>query len=405
MTIIGSHAFDGCSGLKKVIVEDIGAWCNIKFADYSSNPLTYAQHLYCDENTEIFDLVIPNNVTTIGSYAFERCSGLKKVIVEDIGAWCNIKFAGHESNPLSYAYHLYWDENTEIFDLVIPNSVTSIGSYAFYHCSSLTSVTIPNSVTTIGSSAFENCHRLKSITIPNSVTSIGNYAFNCKNLATVEAMIQEPFKISSEVFSQNTINNATLYVPKGTMEKYKATEGWKDFVWMEEKGGSGDTPSTPEKCATPTISYQNGELTFSCETEGAEFVSDITDEDIKKHYEGNVKLTATYHISVFAMAIGYENSDIATATLCWIEQTPQTEGIANSIASVPAKAVLVQSEDGVVSISGAEDGEVVQVYSLAGVKLGAAKAMNGLAQIGTNLRSGEVAIIAIGDKRIKVIMK
>ena len=78
----------------------------------------------------------------------------------------------------------------EFFDglksIIIPNSVTSIGSYAFYGCSGLTSLTIPNSVTSIGESAFRGCSGLTSLTIPNSVTSIGNGAFyNCSGLTSI----------------------------------------------------------------------------------------------------------------------------------------------------------------------------------------------------------------------------
>ena len=96
------------------------------------------------------------------------------------------------------------------------------------------SVTIPNSVTSIGESAFRNCSGLTSVTIGNSVTSIGEKAFNCDNLATVVSLIENPFKINSNVFSQNTLMNATLCVPTGTKDKYKATEGWKNFVFIEE---------------------------------------------------------------------------------------------------------------------------------------------------------------------------
>lgn len=129
---------------------------------------------YCKNLTSV---IIPNSVASIGQRAFYDCSGLKKVIVKDIAAWCGIKFDDYDSNPLYYAKHIYSDEDTEITNLIIPNSVTSIGGYAFYNCSGLTSVTIPNSVTSIGERAFLFCSGLTSITIPNSVKSIGNYAF------------------------------------------------------------------------------------------------------------------------------------------------------------------------------------------------------------------------------------
>ena len=138
---------------------------------------------YCGGLTSV---TIPNSVTRIGGYAFYVCSNLKIVIVSDIAAWCGISFGNGYSNPLSYAHHLYSDENTKITDLIIPNSVTSIGDDAFYGCSGLASVTIPNSVTSIGESAFDGCSGLTSVTIPNSVTSIGTGAFNvCSGLTSV----------------------------------------------------------------------------------------------------------------------------------------------------------------------------------------------------------------------------
>ena len=128
-------------------------------------------------------------------------------------------------------------------NLVIPDEVTymnrtrkvtSIGDYAFEFCYGLTSVTIPNSVTSIGYSAFYNCFGLTSVTIPNSVTSIGDEAFAGADISTVISLITNPFRIEYETFSKNTFNNATLYVQKGTINKYKATEGWKDFANIVE---------------------------------------------------------------------------------------------------------------------------------------------------------------------------
>jgi predicted TIM-barrel enzyme len=79
-------------------------------------------------------------------------------------------------------------------------------------------------------------------------------------------------------------------------------------------GVDGTLPD-PEvkKCATPTIIFADGKLKFSCETEGVEYVSEVTVADAKKNYSSEVSLTGVYKVSVYATKDGYENSDVATA--------------------------------------------------------------------------------------------
>ena len=206
VTSIGNDAFYDCWNLRSVHISDLVAWCKIDFWYESSNPLYFAHHLFMN-STEINDLVIPNSVTTIGNYAFSGCSGLTSVTIpnsvtsigdeafygcdltsvhiSDLAAWCKIHFLFESQNPLYFAHHLFMN-GKEINDLVIPNSVTTIGDCAFSGCSSLTSVTIPNSVKSIGDYAFKDCSSLTSVTIPNSVTSIGDYAFkDCSSLSSI----------------------------------------------------------------------------------------------------------------------------------------------------------------------------------------------------------------------------
>ena len=105
---------------------------------------------------------IPNSVTSIGQYAFYGCGSLTSIDIPN-----SVTSIGR------YAFY----DCSSLTSTDIPNPVPSIGDYAFYGCSSLTSIDIPNSVTSIDNSTFSNCPGLTSIDIPNSVTSIGYSAF------------------------------------------------------------------------------------------------------------------------------------------------------------------------------------------------------------------------------------
>ena len=113
----------------------------------------------------------------------------------------------------------------------------------------------------------------------------------------------------------------------------------------------------------------------------------------------------TYNISVYATCPGYEKSETATATLCWIDVEPQTEGITDAVASIKATPVLIQSENGRINITGADDGTQVYVYNVTGQQVGSAVIQHNEANIFTNLHAGNVAVIRIGNRAVKVIMK
>ena len=171
VTGIGAFTFYNCSSLTSVVIGD------------SVRSIGGRAFEGCSSLTSI---VIPNSVTSIENSAFYDCTALKDVYYTgDIADWLGISFAGSNSTPMYYEANLYFDGKL-VTSVTIPDSVTSIGDYAFYRCKSLASIEITDMVTSIGNYAFYGCTSLTSIEIPDSVTSIDSGAFSyCYSLIEV----------------------------------------------------------------------------------------------------------------------------------------------------------------------------------------------------------------------------
>ena len=198
VTYIGEYAFNGCSKLTSITIPDsvtrigYGAFSGCSALGritVSRDNAVYHSHENCLIETASKTLiagcknsVIPTDgsVTSIGEYAFYGCSRLTSIMIPD-----SVTSIGASAFSRCSAWtSLYYC--TGLTSVTIGNSVTSIGGCAFYGCEALTSVTIGNSVTSIGASAFSGCKGLISITIPDSVTHIGDSAFDgCKGLTSI----------------------------------------------------------------------------------------------------------------------------------------------------------------------------------------------------------------------------
>ena len=139
-----------------------------------------------------------------------------------------------------------------------------------------------------------------------------------------------------------------------------------------------------------------------------EFVTEITDDDIKTHIGDEVVLTATYTISVIAKAEGYKPSETATATLCWIDAEPYAKGTKeaeDNVTEVQTIPVIIQTEGNVISVQGAAEGTEISVYNTAGIKLSSTVANKVITTLNTQLQLGSIVIVKIGEKAVKVLIK
>lgn len=203
VTSIGEHAFACCTALDSVDISDLSAWCSIDFGSETANPCYHAHHLYLN-GEEIADLMIPDQVDTINSYAFSGCSSIKSVYipssVREIGVavFSNCSSLTRIDVAADNPYYDSRDNCNAVIvtasgvliagcsNSVIPNTVTAIGNWAFYACTELTHIFIPNSVTIIGYEAFYGCSSLMGVNIPNTVTNIGYQAFyGCSSLRSI----------------------------------------------------------------------------------------------------------------------------------------------------------------------------------------------------------------------------
>lgn len=341
------------------------------------------------------DIVVPGkikgtdgaeySVVTLGAECFSACYNLSSITIPStvtvIGVRC-------------------FKECGSLTSIVIPSSVSSLGEGCFKNCNSLTSINIPSSVTSLGYECFSGCKGLTSITIPSSVTSLGVGCFkSCANLESIYFKGKCPYSISDAEIPKACI----IYVPAEYLQDYKDALGSDyKYIYTWNPNGSDDDDKPVAPCATPSVFYDAGKLKFSCETAGAKYHYTISDKDMATDAlseDGNVFLSAAYDISVYATADGYKTSEKAKATLYWINANLEN---GTNINQVRTRGVVASAHDGIISLSGLDDGEVVKFFAADGKYLGSTVAANGAASYAV---SESLVIAKVGKDSIKIAMK
>ena len=393
VTSLGDKCFYGCTRLTSVTIP-------------SSITLLGESCFYdCDSLTSI---TIPSSVTSLGRECFKGCGGLTSITipssVTSLGRECFQGCSGLTSITIPSSVTSLGKECfaycTGLTSISIPSSVTSLANMCFGYCTGLTSISIPSSVTSFGGSCFWQCRGLTSITIPSSVTSFGESCFlYCKNLESMYFKGKKPNHISEANISKTCI----IYVPAEYLQDYKDALGADyKYIYTWNPNGSGDDDKPVTQCATPSVFYGAGKLKFSCETAGAKYHYTISDKDMATDAlseDGNVFLSAAYDISVYATADGYTASDKAEATLYWINANLDN---GTNINQVRTRGVVASAHDGIISLSGLDDGEVVKFFAADGKYLGSTVAANGAASYAV---SEPLVIAKVGKDSIKIAMK
>ena len=371
VTSLGASCFEGCSGLTSITIPS------------SVTSLSESCFKGCSGLTSI---TIPSSITSLGESCFSGCRGLTSITIPS-----SITSLGKECFYVCAA----------LTSITIPSSVTSLGASCFWECRGLTSITIPSSVTSLGENCFAYCTSLTSITIPSSIISFSWGCFyGCSGLETVYFKGK---KCNSNYAYLKIPTISIIMVPTEYLQGYKDAFGpdYKYiYAWNPDETGDDNKPVT--QCSTPSISYESGELKFASETAGAEYHYTITDADMASDAyskEGKVTLSAAYNISVYATADGYKASDKAEATLYWINANLDNS---TNINMVKTRGVVASAHDGIITLSGLDNGEVVKFYATDGKLVGSSSAVDGTASCAV---SDTMVIAKFGDNAIKVAVK
>ena len=191
--------------------------------------------------TSLTSLTFPDSLTSIGDYAFYGCSSL------EFNEYAGVYYLGNTNNPYQFLIKV---KDNSVTSVTIHKDTKYISGRAFIDCVSLTSIEIPDGVISIGSCAFYNCTSLTSVTIPESVTSIGSCAFcNCTSLTGIVIPGGVTFIGDAAFFNCTSLTSVT----------FENTRGWQVSApaWNIEINIAGEELADPSTAATYLKSTYN----------------------------------------------------------------------------------------------------------------------------------------------------
>jgi hypothetical protein len=418
VTTISNYAFSGCDGLKSVTipsgVTNVGAGAfsgcgnitslnlNCKnIGNWFADSKTKVKEIILSDNVEeisssvfsgftaLTTITVPSSIAKIGENAFSDCNRLNSVNITDLHAWCNILFANSASNPLTYAHHLFLNEE-EIKELTIPESVSSVGNYAFSGYSTLVHVNIPNTVKEVGENAFKGCTGVKTLSIGSGITKIESLAF--AELSMLEDIycyaVRYPIT-ATDAFKDSYLEYVTLHVPEKSVIPYTNHTVWGKAMKVVPITDTENAPiyltlQNAERGALRMLAQRGKTYSFFIEPQDGWMIHSIcfNDDDVTALLDENNGYTTPELVGDSHLSVVYK----------------QDASTQSSIQRVQQFVVLSTSFG--VRISGAKIGETAFIYTEDGMFQKSVKIEK--EQTDIQLKKDRLYIIKVEDTIVKL---
>ena len=415
VTSIGGSAFGGCSSLTSIIVAEGNAkydsrnGCNAIIGTSSNTLIAGCSSTVIPESVtsiggsafnncrSLTSITIPEGVTSIGGSAFYNCSSLTSITIPEsvtsIGysafSGCSGELTVNCNIPSASSYSSGAFYGSDFTKVTIGEGVTSIGDYAFYDTTQFSSITIGDGVEEINKTHFTSYTKLTELTLGKKVRRVeaGSFA-TCDSLKKVTVNATQPPTADGSIFSDATYQNATLYVPQGSISRYQVMAGWSGFYNMSEIEGvepdyltirqadngevgiAVDLGRTYKVRITPSVGWQIHTVTL----DGKDMTAQMADD--------NTFTTPTLTGS-------------AVLNVAYVKE-------GSAIGNAAATKVVVRGQGGTISVEGAAQGEVIDIYTMAGALVASSTAQTATTQL--TVPTGQVYIVTVGDMVVKIGM-
>ena len=363
--IIGKRAFKDCNNLSSVTLP---------------SSLTTIEDGAFEACWHVAEITIPKSVTSIGKGPFRGCAFMESIKV----ASGNTKYDSRNNCNaiIEKATKTLIQGCSKSF---IPEGVTAIADYAFSGMGSLTSITIPETVTYIGHEAFASCSSLTSIALPNSLKSMGNYVFeSCYELrlATIGSGLSTigiGAFTSCESLTSIVIPNTVTTVARGAFSNTGLTS-----VTIPVSVRFIDDMAFQTETLKTVVSENYNPFAI---------VDDVFSEETLTN--------GTLYVPT-GMRGRYKETEGWSAFKTIKEKTIN---IVTDISGTRAASESIRAEGGLIVVEGLKEGAEVSVYDAGGRLLGSCLAKGSLASVRTSLHAGSMAVVKIGGKAVKVVMR